>query len=192
MKRVAIIAFAAACGSSSPAPVAPTAANGSAAVSTTAACAPPARPGVLGITDIMVKDGGKAMMAVKANGDVQINDSGWKTIGKLDPSGKFVTADGQTGQLGSDGSFTTPEGAAPFKLDGAALVANGQRITIEDGKIVGGNDTAKTVEIECANDDSTKRTTLLILGLLLSAPTTPAATETPAATTPSPAPAPKK
>ncbi len=191
MKRVAIIAFAAACGSSSPAPVAPTAANGSAVATTTAACAPPAQPGLLGITDIRVKDGGKDMMAVKANGDIQINDSGWKTIGKLDTTGKFVTADGQTGQLGADGSFTTPEGPAPFKLDGAALIANGQRITIENGKIVGGNDTAKTVEIECANDDSTKRTTLLILGLLLSAPTesaTPAATETPAATPPSPAP----
>jgi hypothetical protein len=193
MKRVAIIAFAAACGSSSPAPVSPTAASGSAVATTAAACAPPAQPGLLGITDIKVKDGGKDMMAVKANGDIQINDSGWKTIGKLDPSGKFVTADGQTGQLGADGSFTTPEGPAPFKLDGAALVANGQRITIENGKIVGGNDTAKTVEIECANDDSTKRTTLLILGLLLSAPSegaAPAATATPAATTPSPAPAP--
>jgi hypothetical protein len=185
MKRVAILVFAAACGSSSPAPVAPTAGAGSAAIAQpTAACAPPAQPGLLGITDITVKDNGKDMMAIKANGDVQINDTGWKTIGTLDPSGKFVTADHQTGQLGADGTFSTPEGPAPFKLDGAALVANGQRITIENGKLVGGNDTAKTVEIVCANDDSTKRTALLILGLLLSAQPTPA----PAATSIPPAP----
>jgi hypothetical protein len=190
MKRVVILAFAAACGSSSPAPVAPNAGAGSAVAQPTAACAPPAQPGLLGITDITVKDAGKDAMAVKANGDVQVNDGGWKTIGKLDPTGKFVTADGQTGQLGADGTFSTPEGPAPFKLDGAALVASGQRITIENGKIVGGNDSAKTVEIVCANDDSTKRTALLILGLILSAQTSaaPPATETPAATPPSPAP----
>jgi hypothetical protein len=187
MKRVAIIAFAAACGSSSPAPVAPSNA-GSAVAAATPACTPPTQPGLLGITDITVKGEGKDMMAVKANGDVQVNDGGWKTIGKLDSSGKFVTVDGQTGQLGADGTFSTPEGPAPFKLDGAALVASGQRITIENGKIVGGNDTAK-VEIECANDDSTKRTALLILGLLVSAQQSESAT--PATGTP-PSPAPKQ
>src|ERR1700761_4033210 len=157
MKRLAIFVFAAACGSSSPAPVAPAPTAGSAttaaAAGTDPKCAPPASPGVLGIAEIAVRDGGKDMIAVHANGDVQINDGGWKTIGKLDSTGKLVTADNQTGQLGADGTFTTPEGPAPFKLDGTVLVAGGQHITIENGKIVGGNDSAKTVEIVCANED---------------------------------------
>ncbi|HEY1547266.1 MAG TPA: hypothetical protein VGG28_05580, partial [Kofleriaceae bacterium] len=94
MKRAVILAFAAACGSSSPAPVAPAATGSAVAPPTAVVCTPPAQPGLLGITDILIKDGGSDAMAVKPNGDVQINDGSWKTIGKLDPSGKFVTADG--------------------------------------------------------------------------------------------------
>ena len=185
-RRLAILVFAAACGSSSPAPVDPATA-GSAAPTAVAAQA----AGVLGIAEITVKESGKDMMAVHANGDVQINDtSGWKTIGKLETNGKLTTADGKTGQLGPDGVFTTPEGPAPFKIDGAALVAGNTRITIENGKIVGGDDAAKSVDIVGANDDATKRTTLLLLGLLLTgqeASSGPASATAPAATAPTPA-----
>jgi hypothetical protein len=84
MKRAVILAFAAACGSSSPAPVAPAATGSAVAPPTAVVCTPPAQPGLLGITDILIKDGGSDAMAVKPNGDVQINDGSWKTIGKLD------------------------------------------------------------------------------------------------------------
>jgi len=77
-----------------------------------------------------------------------------------------VTADGQTGQLQADGTFTTPDGPAPFKLDGAALVAGPTHISIENGKIVGGKE-PDTIVITGADTDATKRTTLLLLGLVV-------------------------
>src|SRR6185312_5750014 len=130
MKRLAILVLAAACGSSNPAPAAPPAAP----PATTA----PASTGLLGIGEIAIKDNGKDVLVVHANGDIQFADEGgWKSIGKIDASGKMVATDNEAGQLQADGSFTTPEGPAPFKLDGAALVAGGKRVTIENGKLVG-------------------------------------------------------
>ena len=161
MKRALVVfLFAAACGSS-PAqqttpPPPPTTAT------------PAAATGVLGLGEILVKDGGQDMLAVHANGQVQINDGGtWKPIGTLSTDGKMVTADGKTGQLQADGTFMTPEGPVPFKLDGPALVAGSTKLTIENGKLVGGNDSAKSVSITGADTDGTKRTTLLIIGLLM-------------------------
>lgn len=161
MKRLAIIAvLAAACGSSPPpevTPPPPPATTGSAVTSTT----------VLGLGEITIKAGDKDVLAVHANGQVQIFDGGsWKPIGTLSTDGRMVTSDGKTGQLQADGTFMTPEGPVPFKLDGAALVAGKTRLTIENGKLLGGNDDAKALSITGAETDATKRTALLLLGLL--------------------------
>jgi hypothetical protein len=168
MKRILVLVLAAACGSSSP-PAQPT-------TPPPTEVATPASTGLLGIGEITVKESGKDMLAVHANGDVQIFDqNAWKPIGKLSADGKLVTSDGKVGQLQADGSFTTPEGPAPFKLDGAALVAGGTRLTIDGGKLVGGNDSANAIAITGADNDGTKRTTLLLLGLLLSSQPEPTA-----------------
>jgi hypothetical protein len=163
MKRVLVVfLLAAACGSSpppttTPPPPPPTSAGS-------------ASSGMLGLGEIVVKDGAQEMLAVHPNGQVQINDGGtWKPIATLSTDGKMVTADGKAGQLQADGTFVTPEGPVPFKLDGPALVAGSTRLTIENGKLVGGNDTAKSVTITGAETDGTKRTTLLIIGLLMTA-----------------------
>jgi hypothetical protein len=129
-----------------------------------------ASTGLLGIGEIVVKDGNNEMLAVHANGQIQINEGGsWKPIGTLSSDGKMITADGKTGQLQADGTFMTPEGPVPFKLDGSTLVAGATRLTIENGKLVGGNDTSNDVSIVGAETDGTKRTTLLLIGLLMSA-----------------------
>lgn len=161
MKRLVIaVLFAAACGSSpppAPATPPPPADTGSAA----------ATSGVLGLGEIMVKSGDTEVLAVHASGQIEIKDgASWKPIGTLSSDGKMVTADGKTGQLGADGVFTTPEGPVPFKLDGTALVSGTARITIENGKLVGGDDAASSVTITGADTDGTKRTTLLLMGLL--------------------------
>lgn len=160
--RTLVLALAmAACGGSSSTPAeTPTSPQ-------PAATAPSASGSVLGIGEIKVKDGDKDVFAVHANGDIQFFvQNEWKTIGKVSADGKFVTADGQTGQLQPDGSFTTPDGPAPFKLEGAALVAGPTRISIENGKIVGGKE-PDTIVITGADTDGTKRTTLLLLGLVV-------------------------
>jgi len=162
MKLLVIaVLFAAGCGSSpppEPAPPPPPATTGSAAASS----------GVLGIGEIVVKNGNEEMLAVHANGKVEIKDgASWKPIGTLSSDGKMVTADGKTGQLGADGVFMTPQGPVPFKLDGATLVTGQTKITIENGKIVGGNDASNGVTIIGADTDGTKRTALLLMGLLM-------------------------
>ena len=178
MNRLCILVLAlglAACGSPSTpaeAPVAPA----------TAAPAPTAVGTLLGIGEIKVRDGDKDLFAIHANGDVQFFvENQWKTIGKVSADGKLVTADGQTGQLQANGGFTTPDGPAPFKLDGTALVAGDKRLTIENGKIVGGGDGANTVAIAGADSDGTKRTTLLLLGLLILSSQSEAGSAAPAA-----------
>src|SRR5271169_2727284 len=106
MKRILVLVLAAACGSSPPPPPSNTV--------TPTASPTPASTGLLGIGEIAVKESGKDMLAVHADGNVQIYDNNaWKPIGKLSADGKLVTADGQTGQLQPDGSFTTPEGPVP-------------------------------------------------------------------------------
>jgi hypothetical protein len=172
MKRILVLVLAAACGSSPP-PAQP------ATPPPPIEAATPASTGLLGIGEISVKESGKDMLAVHADGNVQIYDKTWKPIGKLSADGKLVTTDNKVGQLQPDGSFTTPEGAAPFKLDGAALVLGKTRITIENGKLVGGDDSSKDVTITGADNDGTKRTTLLLLGLLVASQ--PVETTTPAA-----------
>jgi|HubBroStandDraft_6_1064221.scaffolds.fasta_scaffold139811_4 hypothetical protein len=159
MKHILVLVLAAACGSSPP-PAQPTPLP-------TTETATPASTGLLGVAEISVKEAGKDLLAVHADGNVQIFDNAWKPIGKLSADGKLVTVDNKVGQLQADGSFTTPEGPAPFKLDGAALVAGKTRITIENGKLVGGDDSTKDVTITGADNDGTKRTTLLLLGLLV-------------------------
>jgi hypothetical protein len=159
MKRL-LIALVAACGSSNPPPAAPAAAAPTAAA--------PAS-GLLGLGEIAIKDGGTDVMQVHANGDVQFSDNGaWKSIAKIDATGKMTTSDNQSGQLQADGTFTTPEGPAPFKLDGSALVIADRRITIENGKIVGGNESAASITVTGADNDPQKRTALLLLGLMMS------------------------
>lgn len=147
-----------ACGHSSPAPMAPAkpevAATGS----------------LLKLAEITFTDHDNPAIKVHADGGVEIMDDNkqWKPVGKLSTDGKFVVTDGSTGQLDADGTFKTPDGPAPFKLDGDALVAGDKRVTIDDkGSIVGGNPGADTIKITGATDVGTKRTALLILGVLL-------------------------
>ncbi len=176
MKRILVLVLAAACGSSPPPP--------SSNAATPPVAPTPASTGLLGVAEISVKEAGKDLLAVHADGNVQIYDNAWKPIGKLSADGKLVTVDNKIGQLQADGSFTTPEGPAPFKLDGAALVAGTTRITIENGKLVGGDDSTKDVTITGADNDGTKRTTLLLLGLLVASQ--PANATAPTATTTAP------
>jgi hypothetical protein len=68
-----------------------------------------------------------------------------------------------------DGSFVFGKDKAPFKFDGAVLVAGDRRVSIDEkGIIVGGQDTDNMkFRVEGATDDGAKRTALFALALVL-------------------------
>ena len=125
----------------------------------------------LKLAEITVAYGGEVALKIHADGAIEAreSDGSWKAVGKLSADGKFLVSDGSTGELEADGTFKTPQGPAPFKLDGDALVGGDKHITIDaNGSLVGAESGSDKIKITGATDTGTKRTALLILGLLLS------------------------
>lgn len=139
--------------------------------STPAAHAPAPVPAIvatdmLGLGEITVRSENQDVFQIHANGDVQFaTNQGLQKVGKLEVSGKLTTVDNRVAQLQPDGSLTTPTGPEPFKLDGAALVAGPNRLTIENGKMVGVG--GPDVIVTGADTDLKKRSALLIFGIVL-------------------------
>jgi len=94
----------------------------------------------------------------------------WQDVATLSPDGTVTGKDGKTGRLQPDGTFAGSNGeVAHFKLDGDALVVGDQRITIrDDGTVAGAPEKLAKLRIEGATATQSRRTALLILGLLLS------------------------
>ncbi len=124
------------------------------------------------------------MMALHADGTLEAIDQytaqpGMKKLATLTSDGKItldnggvfvVKPDGTVVQ--GDGSQRNNDGPNPsYTIDGDALVVAGQRIRIDDhGKLVtdgGPVEANKELRIEGANDPGTKRTALVLIGIVL-------------------------
>ena len=157
--------------------------------------------GMLGIAELKFYEGDEVGMKLHADGSIEIKNKSWKQgepmkeewkqLGSLSSDGK-LSHDGQVvGQLDADGSFKAASGeAAPFKLDGETLVFGDRHVTIGDhGVFEGTNDSGKPLRVDGATDASTKRTALLLIGLISSAgpvKTEGGVSEVPATVTPAP------
>jgi hypothetical protein len=179
--------------------------GGKAATTTTTTTTAPAG-GVLGLAELKFYEGDEVGMKVHADGTIEIKNKSWKQgepakeewqqLGTLTSDGK-LTHDGQVvGQLDADGSFKGADGqVAPFKLDGETLVAGDKKISIGDKGEFQGINEGFALRVDGATDASTKRTALLLLGLISSSgpgktetsgPTSVPATVTPAPVSPVP------
>src|SRR3569623_2651780 len=114
----------------------------------------------------------------------------WQEVGALSPDGTVTAIDGKKhAEVKPDGSVVSPDGkAAPFHLEGEALVVGDKKITIDDkGILQGGNDMGKPMRIDGAQTPGLKRTALVVLAIVMpSGERAPAEPAQPSAPTPAP------
>ncbi|MCX5747767.1 MAG: hypothetical protein NT062_35325 [Proteobacteria bacterium] len=115
-------------------------------------------------------------LQIHADGRVEENraDPGkpaeWAVMAKISAAGQLLTADGsEAGAMQPDGSFKFAKGdVAPFKFDGATLVAGDRKVSIDAaGVIQGGNDMGVKLRVEGLTDDGSRRAALFALALAL-------------------------
>lgn len=152
---MAIALAAAACGGGSKAAKDPTTPAG------------PVAKARLELGEISIAESGQGLF-VHANGTVEVVDGdARKPLGTLTADGKFTLPDGDSGQLNDDGSFTTKEGAAPFRLEDETLVVGDTRLTLDASSVIqGGKADMSTVKITGVTNRGTRRTALLMIGFL--------------------------
>lgn len=131
--------------------------------------APAKAPAVtrLEIAEISISANDQSLV-VRKNGDVEvIGMEGPKLLGTLTADGKFTLPNGDSGQLQDDGSFTTKDGPAPFKLDGDTLVVGTSRLTLDaKGAIQGAAGDVSSIRITGVTNEGTRRTALLMIGFI--------------------------
>jgi hypothetical protein len=153
----------------------------------------PAAEPVLALGDLKFYAGDKVVMHLHADGQLEAlaSDNGpLQQIAIVKDDGSII-ANGKAAHVTTDGTLTGSDGAvAPFKLEGAALVAGPQRATIDDkgNLLINGelDKDATALRIEGATNAKLQRTALLLLGMMLIADRDGSATPPP----PTPAPAP--
>lgn len=170
LSLVAAGALAACGGSAKPAPVEPT--------PIPAAAPAPTGPWELG--ELKFYQGDELGMQLHANGHLEVKlvhgEPGkppverWQDVGALAADGTITAIDGKKhAEVKPDGSVVSPDGkAAPFHLEGEALVVGDKKITIDDkGILQGGNDMGKPMRIDGATTPGLKRTALVVLALVM-------------------------
>lgn len=127
----------------------------------------PAATARLELGEISISESGQGLF-VHANGTVEVVDGAdRKPLGTLTAGGTFTLPTGDAGQLNDDGSFTTKEGPAPFRLEDETLVVGDTRLTIDaDSVIQGGKADMSSVTITGVTNRGTRRTALLLIGFL--------------------------
>jgi len=126
-----------------------------------------AATGRLELGEISISESGQGLF-VHADGKVEVVDGDQKKpLGTLTADGKFTLPDGDSGQLQDDGSFTTKEGPAPFRLEDETLVVGDTRLTIDANNVIqGGKADMSTVKVTGVTSRGTRRTALLMIGFL--------------------------
>jgi hypothetical protein len=121
----------------------------------------------LELGEIGISQSGQGLF-VHANGKVEVVDGAdRKPLGTLTANGKFTLPDGDSGQLNDDGSFTTKEGPAPFRLEDETLVVGDTRLTLDANNVIqGGQADMSSVKITGVTNRGTRRTALLMIGFL--------------------------
>jgi hypothetical protein len=127
----------------------------------------PAATSRLELGEIGISESGQGLF-VHTNGTVEVVDGAdRKPLGTLTADGKFTLPDGDTGQLNDDGSFTTKEGPAPFRLEDETLVVGDTRLTLDANSVIqGGKADMSSVKITGVTSRGTRRTALLMIGFL--------------------------
>ena len=91
----------------------------------------------------------------------------WYELARLTPDGKVNHEGEYVGELLSDGSFKMADGQfAPFKLIGETLLVEGKKITLDDKGMFHGPDDGINVHVLGITDAGSKRTALLLAGLV--------------------------
>jgi hypothetical protein len=112
----------------------------------------------------------------KHGGTGQPTSESWHDVAMLHADGTIVSIKSdasptsESAHVNADGTIIGPKGeVAPFKLDGAALAADGKHITI-DGKgvfMIDGKQGDKALRVEGASDPKAQRTALVIIAMLM-------------------------
>jgi hypothetical protein len=147
---------------------------------------PPA-DAVLAIGELKFYAGDKLGMHLHADGKLEAAtgaDDKLEEVALVKTDGT-ITAGGKTARFGADGSLSGPNGeTAPFKLDGATLVAGDKRVTIDDkgNVLINGavDKDAKALRIEGATSAPLQRTALVLLALMMTGDSHDEATPAPA------------
>ncbi len=151
---------------------------------TTAATAPGgAKAGaMLGIADLKFYEGDKLGAHLLADGSFQVEQGGqWTTVGTITADGKIIGKDGKGGQLQPDGTLKATDPKVQddpgFKLDADTLVVQGEkgephRVTLDDkGMVVidGKPEPSdkRALRVVGATDVGTRRTALLVIGMMV-------------------------
>ena len=145
-----------------------------------APAAPAAAAGSVEVGELKFFEGDEMGMQLHANGHLEVKmthsepgkptQETWRDVAAIATDGTISGPDGQKhAEIKPDGSLVSPDGqAAPFHLDGEALVIADKKITIDDkGILQGGNDMGKPVRIEGATTPGLKRTALVVLALVM-------------------------
>ncbi len=121
----------------------------------------------LELGEISITENGQGLF-VHANGTVEVVDGAdRKQLGTLTAAGTFTLPNGDAGQLNDDGTFTTKEGPAPFRVEDETLVVGDTRLTLDASSVIqGGKADMSTVKITGVTNRGTRRTALLMIGFL--------------------------
>jgi hypothetical protein len=155
--------------------------GGSKATTTTTANVAANASGGIALKELSFYEGNDLGMKLHADGMVEVKGkhsaSGqpttetWQHIAQLTTDGKVLHDGVVGGQLKADGTFEMSNGKpAAFHIEGAALVIGDKKVTIDDkGQLQGGNADAKPMRVDGVTDDASRRTALLMLGLMFGA-----------------------
>lgn len=157
---MAIALTAAACGGGSKKPATGPTGTGSGSAAVVAAPR-------LEIAEISIASNGTTLF-VHGDGSMEaVNGDQRQPLGTLTSDGKFTSIDGEVGQLQDDGSFVLKEGPAPFKLVDEKLVVGADSFTIDANNVIqGGKVDLTRVKLTGVTNRGTRRTALLMLGML--------------------------
>jgi hypothetical protein len=141
---------------------------------------------VLEITDLKFFEGDKLGAHLHADGRLAVlathggtsqpTTESWQDVAMFHADGRITSikrhADpaSVSAHVNADGSIVGPRGeVAPFKLDGATLVADGKHLTIngEGTFVIDGKQGDKALRVEGVRDAMTQRTALIIIGILM-------------------------
>jgi hypothetical protein len=170
LHSIAFVLVAACGGGSKPAPKTPD----------TTAPATSASGSMLTLAELKFYDKQGMRMQIHADGKIEMEakqegqPAAWTQVGTIGTDGSVTSKDGKAGQLQADGTFKTAEGQdAGFKLDGDTLEMGGKKVTLDakgDLLVDGAPLPDKDLRIEGATDEKSRRTALLVVGLLMGSP----------------------
>jgi hypothetical protein len=120
-----------------------------------------------GLAEIKITEKTQGVM-IHADGKVEaVSDDQKMVLGTLTTDGTFTDTTGATGKMNAQGQFVTKNGPSPFTLKGETLTFEDKVITINGDNHLQGPGT-DGVKLEGVSDVPTRRTALLLIGMIMS------------------------